>query len=467
MQKKYTSVKDITGPLVVVELPDSAEVKYEELVEVQMEGSEKIQLGKVLESAKGMAVVQMFEGTSGLATEGTSAKFLGKPLQMNLSKDMIGRVFNGIGDPLDGLPKIISKEVRDINGMPINPVSRQAPSDFVQTGISSIDVMNTMVRGQKIPVFSGAGLSHNQLAVQIARQAAVGDGSTTERNADEPFAVVFAAMGVTFEEAEYFKSEFEKTGALENAVLFLNTAADPVVERIATPRMALTVAEYLAFEHDIHVLVILTDMTNYAEALREVSAARKEVPGRRGYPGYLYTDLSTLYERAGSINAAKGTITQVPILTMPQDDKTHPVPDLTGYITEGQFALSRDMYKSGIYPPMDVLASLSRLKVGGGKTRGDHGKVADQLFASYARGKEVKELAVVLGESSLNDADKAHLRFAEAYEKEFIQQGFYENRSLNESLDLGWKLLGMLPRNELKRVKKSLVEKHLGKEEEQ
>jgi len=465
MQKTYTSVKDITGPLVMIELPESAEVKFEELVEIQMEGSEKKQLGKVLESAQGKAVVQMFEGTSGLATEGTKATFLGKPLRMKLSKDLIGRVFDGMGTPLDGLPEIISNETRDINGMPINPASRQAPSDFVQTGISSIDVMNTMVRGQKIPVFSGAGLDHNKLAVQIARQAAVGDGSTTERNAEEPFAVVFAAMGVTFEEAEYFKSEFEKTGALDNAVLFLNTAADPVVERIATPRMALTVAEYLAFEHDIHVMVILTDMTNYAEALREVSAARKEVPGRRGYPGYLYTDLSTIYERAGSVNIAKGTITQVPIITMPQDDKTHPVPDLTGYITEGQFALDRNIAKSGMYPPMDVLGSLSRLKVGGGKTRADHYKVADQLFASYARGKEVRELAVVLGEASLNTADKAHLDFATAYEKEFIQQGFYENRSLNESLDLGWKLLGMLPRKELKRVKASLVEAHLGKED--
>lgn len=465
MNKTYTSARDITGPLMVVELPDSAEVKFEELVEVKTAGSDAPRLGKVLEASKGKAVVQMFEGTSGLATEGTQATFLGKASEISLSKDLIGRVFNGMGNPLDGLPSIVSNEKREINGLPINPASRKAPSDFVQTGISSIDVMNTLVRGQKIPVFSGAGLSHNQLAVQIARQAAVGDGSTTERTSDEPFAVVFAAMGVTFEESEYFKSEFEKTGALENAVLFLNTAADPVVERIATPRMALTVAEYLAFEHDMHVFVIMTDMTNYAEALREVSSARKEVPGRRGYPGYLYTDLSTLYERAGAINNSQGTITQVPILTMPEDDKTHPVPDLTGYITEGQFALSRDLYKSGIYPPMDVLGSLSRLKVGGGKTRADHYKVADQLFASYARGKEVRELAVVLGESSLNDADKDHLKFAEAYEKEFIQQGFYENRSLNDSLDLGWKLLGTLPRKELKRLKKSLIEEYLGKED--
>jgi V/A-type H+-transporting ATPase subunit B len=464
MQKKYTSVKDIVGPLVVVDLPDSAEVKFEEIVEIQVKNSENKQIGKVLESSKGKAVVQMFSGTSGLSAEGTTASFLGKPLELSLSKDLIGRIFDGMGNPLDDLPKVASDIKREINGLPINPASRQAPSDFIQTGISSIDVMNTLVRGQKVPVFSGAGLSHNQLAVQIARQSAVGDGSSTERNNDEPFAVVFGAMGVTFEESEYFKSEFEKTGALENAVLFMNTAADSVVERIATPRMALTTAEYLAFEHDMHVLVILTDMTNYAEALREVTAARKEVPGRRGYPGYLYTDLSTLYERAGSINTSKGTITQVPILTMPEDDKTHPVPDLTGYITEGQFVLGRDLYKSGIYPPMDVLASLSRLKVGGGKTRADHYKVADQLFASYARGKEVRELAVVLGEASLNDADKAHLKFVDMYEKEFIQQGLYENRSLNDSLDLGWKLLSTLPRNELKRVKKSLVEEYLGKE---
>lgn len=464
MRKQYTSVQDITGPLAVVALPDDAEVKFEELVEIKLPDSDKVRLGKVLEASKGKAVVQMFEGTAGLQAEGSIATFLGESLKMNLSKDLIGRVFNGMGEPLDGLPSIIADEKRDINGMPINPASRQAPSDFVQTGISSIDVMNTLVRGQKLPIFSGSGLSHNQLATQIARQASVGDGSTTEKNPDDNFAVIFAAMGVTFEEAEYFKAEFEKTGALENAVLFLNTAADPVVERIATPRMALTAAEYLAFEHDMHVLVIMTDMTNYAEALREVSAARKEVPGRRGYPGYLYTDLSTLYERAGAINAAKGTVTQVPILTMPQDDKTHPVPDLTGYITEGQLALGRDLYKSGIYPPMDVLASLSRLKVGGGKTRADHSKVADQLFASYARGKEVRELAVVLGEASLNDGDKAHLKFAEAYEREFVQQGFYENRSLNESLDLGWKLLSLIPRAELKRVKSSLIDEKIGKD---
>jgi V/A-type H+-transporting ATPase subunit B len=465
MKKQYKSVQDVLGPLAIIKIPEGAGIKLEELVELQTPDSEEIRLGKVLEISKNQAVVQMFEGTSGLSAEGTVARFLAEPLELGLSKDMIGRIFDGMGRPLDGLPKIIPEVKKNINGAPINPVSRQAPSDFIQTGVSSIDVMNTMVRGQKIPIFSGAGLSHNKLAVQIARQAAVGDGSTTERNADEPFAVVFAAMGVTFEESEFFKAEFEKTGALDNAVLFMNTAADPVIERISTPRMALTTAEYLAFELDMHVLVIMTDMTNYSEALREVSAARKEVPGRRGYPGYLYTDLSTLYERAGAINGSKGTITQIPILTMPEDDKTHPVPDLTGYITEGQFAISRSIEKSGIKPAMDVLASLSRLKVGGGKTRGDHYKVADQLFASYARGKEVRELAVVLGEASLNDADKAHLKFADAYEKEFIQQGEYENRSLNESLDLGWKLLGMLPRKELKRVKASLVEEHLGKEE--
>ncbi len=460
MRKQYTSVQDITGPLAVVKIPEDAGVKFEELVEIKTVDSEKSRLGKVLEVTKDRAVVQMFEGTSGLSTEGAKATFLAEPLKIDLSKDMIGRVFDGMGAPMDGLPKVVADKKSDINGAPINPVSRQSPNDFIQTGISSIDVMNTLVRGQKLPIFSGAGLPHNKLATQIARQAKVNDGSD--------FVVVFGAMGVTFEESEYFKSEFEKTGALDNAVLFLNTASDPVIERIATPRMALTTAEYLAFEHGMHVLVILTDMTNYAEALREVSAARKEVPGRRGYPGYLYTDLSTLYERAGSINTSKGTVTQLPILTMPEDDITHPVPDLTGYITEGQLTLDRGLYKAGIYPSMDVLKSLSRLwsaGVGEGKTRDDHSKLKDQLFASYARGKEVRELAVVLGEASLNVADKAHLKFADAYEKQFIEQGDYEDRTVQQSLDLGWELLRLIPRNELKRVKKAFVEKYLGKEE--
>jgi V/A-type H+/Na+-transporting ATPase subunit B len=460
MQKQYTSVTDIVGPLSIVSLPKDADVKYDELVEILSLGEQKPRLGKVLEASRGRAVVQMFESTSGLSAEGAKATFLGEPLKAGLSPDMLGRIFNGLGDPIDGLPRIIPEKRVDINGVPINPASRQFPNDFIQTGISSIDAMNTLVRGQKLPIFSGAGLPHNRLATQIARQAKVKDGSS--------FAVVFGAMGVTFEEAQYFKNEFEKTGALENAILFLNTAADPVVERIAVPRVALTVAEYLAFERDMHVLVILTDMTNYAEALREVSAARKEVPGRRGYPGYLYTDFSTLYERAGAIRGKKGTVTQIPILTMPEDDITHPVPDLTGYITEGQLTLDRGLHQKVVFPPMDVLKSLSRLwsaGVGEGKTRKDHSKVKDQLFASYARGKEVRELAVVLGESSLDESDRAHLKFADAYEKQFIQQGEYEDRDIEATLNLGWELLRIVPRRDLKRVNKELIEQYLGKEE--
>lgn len=454
MQKEYKTVESIQGPLMVVTGVEG--VTYDELVEVDIPGEKRTRLGKVLDVSTDQAVVQMFAPTTGAQTEGTKVRFKGETLKMGVSKDMLGRVFGGGGKVIDGGPDIIPEKKVDIAGAPINPYSREFPDDFIQTGISSIDIMNTLVRGQKLPIFSGSGLPHNQLAAQIARQAKVTTG--------EEFAIVFATMGVTFEEAEYFKKEFEKAGALSRSVLFLNTAADPVVERIATPRLALTAAEYLAFEQGMHVLVIMTDMTNYAEALREVSSARKEVPGRRGYPGYLYTDLSTLYERAGRVKGSKGTITQIPILTMPDDDKTHPIPDLTGYITEGQFIVSREMNTNNIFPPVDVQGSLSRLwsaGVGEGKTREDHSQVKDQLFASYASGKEARELAVVLGESSLDDTDRANLKFADAFEKEFINQGGQTERTVTESLDLGWKLLKLVPRESLKRVKSDMIDKYM------
>ncbi len=452
MQKTYDSVSSIAGPILVVDGVEGA--KYEELVEVTLPNGDT-KMGKVLEAHKDRALVQMFESTQGLSTDGLKAKFLGKVLQLGVSPDMLGRIFNGAGNPIDGGAEILPEKVLDISGAAINPASRTFPSDFIQTGVSSLDVMNTLVRGQKLPVFSGSGLPHAELATQIARQAKVNDGSD--------FAVVFGAMGVTFEEAMFFQREFERTGAIENACLFLNTAADPVVERIAVPRMALTLAEYLAFEKDMHVLVILTDMTNYAEALREVSAARKEVPGRRGYPGYLYTDLSTIYERAGRIRTAKGSVTQIPILSMPEDDITHPIPDLTGYITEGQFVLDRGLHQKKVSPPVDVLKSLSRLAgagMGEGKTREDHSKLKDQLFACYARGKDVRELAVVLGESSLSDIDKVYLEFADKYEKEFLGQGFDKERTILESLELGWELLRPFPITELKRINQKTLDKY-------
>ena len=456
-EKAYKTIQSITGPLVVVGGVEG--VKYEETVEVKVPGEEQIRLGKVLDVSEGRAVVQMFDSTTGMTADGTSARFRGEVLSLGVSTDMLGRVFNGAGVVSDEGPEIVAEEYRSIAGDPINPYSREFPNDFIQTGIGSIDVMNTLVRGQKLPIFSGAGLPHARLAAQIARQAKVKDGGE--------FAIVFATLGVSFEEAEYFRREFAEAGALERSVLFINTASDPVVERISTPRMALTTAEYLAFEKGMHVLVILTDMTNYCEALREISSVRKEVPGRRGYPGYLYTDLSTIYERAGRVKGSNGTITQIPILTMPDDDKTHPVPDLTGYITEGQFVISRALYRQGVFPPVDVQGSLSRLwsaGVGEGKTRGDHKNLKDQLFASYAIGREVRELAVVLGEASLDDSDKAHLRFADKFEKEFIGQGEFEDRSVEEALDIGWKLLADLPRNSLKRVKAAEIEQYLGAE---
>ncbi|WMJ79208.1 V-type ATP synthase subunit B [Clostridium sp. MB40-C1] len=458
MLKEYKTVTEVVGPLMIVDGVKG--VTYDELVEIELQSGE-IRHGKVLEITQDKAVVQIFEGSSGINLKETKARFLGKPLEIGVSEDMLGRVFDGLGGPKDGGPKIIPDEKLDINGEPLNPFARDYPSEFIQTGVSAIDGLNTLVRGQKLPVFSGSGLPHAELAAQIARQAKV-------LNSDSKFAVVFAAIGITFEEAQFFVEDFTRTGAIDRTVLFMNLASDPAVERIATPRMALTTAEYLAYERGMHVLVIMTDITNYAEALREVSAARKEVPGRRGYPGYLYTDLSTLYERAGRIKGKEGSITQIPILTMPEDDKTHPIPDLTGYITEGQIILSRELYKKGVMPPIDVLPSLSRLKdkgIGKDKTREDHADTMNQLFSAYAQGKQAKELAVILGESALSDVDKAYANFADAFEKEYVAQGFEANRSIEETLSLGWKLLKILPKTELKRIRDEYLDKYLDEKE--
>lgn len=453
MLKEYKTIKEVVGPLMLVEGVEG--VSYNELVEIVQKNGE-IRKGKVLEINKDRALVQMFEGAQGLQISTSKVRFLGRSLELAVSEDMLGRVFNGMGEPIDGGAEIIADKRMDINGQPINPFARDYPNEFIQTGISAIDGLNTLVRGQKLPVFSASGLPHAQLAAQIARQARVLKG-------DEKFAVVFGAMGITYEEAEYFINDFNKTGAIERTVLFMNLANDPAIERISTPRMALTAAEYLAFEKDMQVLVILTDITNYAEALRETSAARKEVPGRRGYPGYMYTDLASLYERAGRIRGKKGSITQIPILSMPEDDKTHPVPDLTGYITEGQIILSRDLYKRGYNPPIDVLPSLSRLKdkgIGKDKTREDHASTMNQLFSAYAQGKQAKELATILGESALTDIDKLYAKFAVEFEKRYIAQGFDSNRTIEETLDLGWELLGILPRSELKRISDALLDKY-------
>ncbi|WP_238882295.1 V-type ATP synthase subunit B [Clostridium sp. YIM B02551] len=460
MLKEYRTVTEVVGPLMVVE--GVSGVKYDELVEIELQTGEK-RRGKVLEVNGSKAMVQLFEGSAGINLKGTKAKFLGKPLELGVSEDMLGRVFDGMGRPKDDGPKILPEKRLDINGEIINPVARNYPSEFIQTGVSAIDGLNTLVRGQKLPVFSGAGLPHSELAAQIARQAKV-------LNSDTKFAVVFGAIGITFEEAQFFVEEFTKTGAIDRSVLFMNLASDPAIERIATPRMALTTAEFLAYEKGMHVLVILTDITNYCEALREVSAARKEVPGRRGYPGYLYTDLSTIYERAGRIKGKEGSITQIPILTMPEDDKTHPIPDLTGYITEGQIILSRELYKKGIMPPIDVLPSLSRLKdkgIGKGKTREDHADTMNQLFSAYAQGKQAKELASILGESALTETDKKYAKFAEAFEKEYVSQSFTGNRNIEETLDLGWKLLRILPKTELKRIRDEYLEKYMSVGEEE
>jgi V/A-type H+-transporting ATPase subunit B len=454
MYKEYKTIREVVGPLMLVE--NVSGVTYNELVDIICPNGET-RRGKVLEVNGDKAVVQLFENSQGLQISQSKARFLGHSQQLAVSKDMLGRVFDGMGNPRDGGDPIIAEKMMDINGEPINPAARDYPNEFIQTGISAIDGLNTLVRGQKLPVFSVSGLPHAELAAQIARQAKV-------KNDDGNFAVVFAAIGITFEEAQYFVDDFKCTGAIERTVLFTNLANDPAVERIATPRMALTCAEYLAFECNMHVLVIMTDITNYAEALREVSAARREVPGRRGYPGYLYTDLATMYERAGRITGCKGSITQIPILTMPEEDKTHPIPDLTGYITEGQIILSRDLYKKGINPPIDVLPSLSRLKdkgIGNGKTREDHADTMNQLFAAYARGKECKELSAILGESALSDTDKLFAKFADEFEKQYVNQGFNTDRSIEETLDLGWKLLKILPVGELKRVRQAYIDKYL------
>lgn len=451
--KQFRTVENIVGPLILVGGVEG--IGYGEIAQIQLPDG-TVRRGQVLETREDKVLVQVFEGTSGLEPGSTEVKFTGKGLEIGLSPDMVGRVFNGFGRPIDGGPQIIPDKYMSVNGDPMNPFARDFPNEFIQTGISTIDVLNPLVRGQKLPIFSGTGLPHARMAAQIARQATV-------RKSGERFGVVFCAMGITFEEANFFIQDFERTGALERSVLFVNLADDPPIERIAVPRMALTTAEYLAFELEMHVLVIMTDMTNYCEALREISAARKEVPSRRGYPGYLYTDLSTIYERAGRLKGKNGSITQIPILTMPEDDKTHPVPDLTGYITEGQIIISRPLHTEGVYPPVDVLPSLSRLKdkgIGKGKTREDHAGVMNQLYAAYARGKNAQELAVVLGESALTPLDLVYVEFAKRFEGEFITQGENENRTIEEALDLGWKLLGILPKAELKRIRPEYIEKY-------
>lgn len=453
---EYYSVREIKGPLLVVE--GVKNVAYDELLEIETGTGDK-RLGKVLEVGYGIAIVQVFEGTTGLSVKGTKAKFLGKTMEVPVSEDMLGRIFDGLGRPIDGLPPPIPRDKLDVNGSPINPERRDYPTNFIQTGISAIDGMNTLIRGQKLPIFSGAGLPHNKIAAQIARQATV-------LGQEEEFAVIFAAIGVQNDEASFFKKSLEETGAIKRSALFLNLADDPAFERVITPRIALTLAEYLAFEKDMHVLVIITDMTNYGEALREISAAREEVPGRKGYPGYLYTDLATIYERAGRIKGKKGSITQMPILTMPNDDISHPIPDLTAYITEGQIVLGRELHRVGIYPPINVLMSLSRLMrdgIGEGKTRADHPDVASQLYASYARAQELRALALIVGESSLTPVDLKYLRYAEAFEKKFLSQGYYENRDIFKTLDIAWEVLSMLPEQELTRVKEKFIKQYYKK----
>ena len=445
MPKEYRTIKEVAGPLMTV--TGVEDIAYDELGEIKLSNGETRRC-KVLEIDGNNALVQLFENSSGINLSGSAVRFLGHSMELGVSEDMLGRIFDGLGNPIDGKPKIIPDKRVDINGLPMNPAARAYPSEFIETGISAIDGLNTLVRGQKLPVFSASGLPHAELAAQIAAQAKV-------RGTNDEFAVVFAAVGITFEESDYFIKSFKKTGAIDRTVLFINLANDPAVERIATPRMALTAAEYLAFEKGMHVLVIITDITNYADALREISAARKEVPGRRGYPGYMYTDLATLYERAGRQTGKNGSITMIPVLTMPEDDKTHPIPDLTGYITEGQIILSRELYRKGIMPPIDVLPSLSRLKdkgIGEGKTRADHSNTMNQLFSAYARGKDAKELMTILGEAALSELDILYAKFADAFEKEYVSQGFSSDRSIEQTLETGWKLLRMLPRSELKRI---------------
>lgn len=456
MPIEYRTIQEVAGPLMLVR--DVQGVAYNELGEIELENGEKRRC-RVLEINGTNALVQLFESSTGINLSNSKIRFLGRQMELGVSSDMLGRVFDGLGRPIDNGPEIIPDKRMDVNGLPINPVARNYPQEFIQTGISAIDGLNTLVRGQKLPIFSASGLPHAQLAAQIAKQAKV-------RGTNEQFAVVFAAMGITFEESNFFIDSFRETGAIDRTVLFINLANDPAIERIATPKMALTAAEYLAFEKGMHVLVILTDITNYADALREVSAARKEVPGRRGYPGYMYTDLATIYERAGRQKGKDGSITMIPILSMPEDDKTHPIPDLTGYITEGQIILSRDLYRKGITPPIDVLPSLSRLKdkgIGKGKTREDHSNTMNQLFSAYARGKDCKELMVILGESALTDVDKLYAKFSDEFERQYVSQGYNVNRSIEETLDLGWKLLKILPRTELKRISDELLEKYYDK----
>lgn len=459
MSKKieYSTIQEIAGPLLIVQ--GVSGVVYGEMVEITASDSKK-RTGQVLEVKDDLAVVQVFEGTRGLDTGKTTIRFTGQTMKIGLSKDMIGRIFNGLGKPIDNLPDVVVEKMADINGMPINPASREFPEEFIQTGVSTIDVMNTLVRGQKLPIFSEAGLPHNSLAAQIARQAKViGDKG-------ENFAVVFAAMGITFEESKFFMNDFERTGAIKNMAAFINLADDPAIERIITPRIALTVAEYLAYEHDMHILVILTDLTNYCEALREIAAARNEIPGRRGYPGYMYTDLASIYERAGKIKGLKGSVTQIPILTMPQGDITHPIPDLTGYITEGQIVVNKELHRKGIYPPINPLPSLSRLMnegIGKGKTREDHSGVSNQLYSGYAEGMDLRDLVAVVGEEALSDRDKKYLKFAEMFEKTFIRQAKNEDRTIETSLGIGWKLFKGLPLDELKKVKQEFIEEHLHK----
>ncbi len=451
MAKEYRTIKEVAGPLMLVENVEN--VTYNELGEIELANGETRRC-KVLEINGSNALVQLFEASTGINLSNSKVRFLGRAMELGVSGDMLGRVFDGLGRTIDGGPEILPEKRMDINGLPMNPAARAYPSEFIQTGVSAIDGLNTLVRGQKLPIFSASGLPHAQLAAQIARQAKV-------RGTDEQFAVVFAAMGITFEEANFFQESFKETGAIDRTVLFINLANDPAVERISTPRMALTAAEYLAFEKDMHVLVILTDITNYADALREVSAARKEVPGRRGYPGYMYTDLATMYERAGRQRGKTGSITMIPILTMPEDDKTHPIPDLTGYITEGQVILSRELYRKGLQPPIDVLPSLSRLKdkgIGEGKTREDHAATMNQLFAAYARGKEAKELMVILGEAALTETDLIYARFADEFEKKYVNQGYKTDRSIEETLEIGWELLRIMPRAELKRISDKLLD---------
>lgn len=453
MLKEYKTISEVAGPLMIVRGVDG--VAYDELGEIELPDGETRRC-KVLEVNGNDVVVQLFENAAGINLEESKVRFLGHAQQLGVSEDMLGRVFSGMGKPIDGGPELIAEKKMDINGLPMNPSARVYPDEFIQTGVSAIDGLNTLVRGQKLPIFSGSGLPHAKLAAQIARQAKVLKGESN-------FAVVFCAIGITFEESDYFVSDFKATGAIDRTVMFINLANDPAIERIATPRMALTAAEYLAFEKNMHVLVILTDITNYAEALREVSSARKEVPGRRGYPGYLYTDLATLYERAGRKEDSEGSITMIPILTMPEDDKTHPIPDLTGYITEGQIILSRELFRKNVMPPIDILPSLSRLKdkgIGPGKTREDHSGTMNQLFAAYARGKDAKELMTILGEAALSETDLLYAKFAEEFERKYVSQGFSTNREIEETLDLGWELLSILPTSELKRIKPEMIEKY-------